>query len=152
MEVFKADPETCSVRTVLAADGTAIPVPVGGLGLPDGTSVNISEAAEVQINKNDDGSFIVVLNNGPGVDDEATRLFGELSQETAISELESLAASAFTKVPTIAIEAAGLLLGVLASVFTSSALTREIFMKCDLDTGTATDGPPVTYCLLLSVG
>jgi hypothetical protein len=55
-----ADPLTCSVRTVSASDGTSIPVPSGGLGLPDGSAVTIDPNAQVQINVNTDASGNVV--------------------------------------------------------------------------------------------
>jgi hypothetical protein len=148
------NPTTCDVRSVTAPDGTLIPVPVGGLGLPDGTSVEIDSGAEVQVNVNYDGSgnvigYYVVLNNSPGASSEADELFAELAQEVAIATLEQLARKAFTTVPTLVIKAVGLVAGVLATLLTSSTLTREVFIRCDLDTGMATDGPPVTYCLLL---
>ena len=55
-----ADPLTCSVRTIAASDGQPIPVPSGGLGLPDGSGVTIDPNAEVQINVNTDANGDVV--------------------------------------------------------------------------------------------
>jgi hypothetical protein len=149
-----ADPLTCSVRTVSASDGTSIPVPFGGLGLPDGSSATIDPNAQVQINVKTDANgntvgYFVVLNN-PSTSSEAAGLFVEFSQESAIATLEQLATSAITTIAPAAFKAAGLILGVLVTLLTSSQLTREVFIRCDLDTGMATDGPPVTYCLLLA--
>jgi hypothetical protein len=148
------EPNTCDVRVVTAPDGVSIPVPVGGVGLADGSMVIINDDAEVQIliNTNSDGQtlgYYVVVNNSKDSDSEATRLFGELSVETAITTLEHLATEAFAAAGSILIKAAGLLAGVLVSVFTSSHLTNEVFIRGSLETGNSTDGPPITYCLLV---
>lgn len=149
------DPLTCDMRNEDAPDGTSIPIPVGGLGLPDGGSATIREDAEVQILENHDErggllGYYVVINNIEESDSEASSLFGHLAQEASINEIEHLATTAFGKGLSIAFQAAGLVLGVIGSLFTDSHLTREVFIRCDLDTGDATDGPPVTYCLLLA--
>jgi len=146
---------TCGMRFMNAPDGTSIPIPVGGLGLPGGDSVDISEHADVQIliNRNSDGDVVgyyVVVNNATESGSEAGHLFGELAQETAITTLEHLAAEAFTTVAPAVFWAAGLVTGVLVTLFTPSALTREVFIRCDLETENATDAPPVTFCLLLA--
>jgi hypothetical protein len=143
------DPVTCSTRTVTAPDGAAIPVPVGGLGLPDGTFVVISPDAQVNINLTGNGGYSVVLNNSPGADGEADALFAEFITDASIARLELLVSQLIASLPKLAIRGAGLLAGVLVSVFTSSNLTREVPMRCDLDQGNMTDGPPVTYMMLL---
>jgi hypothetical protein len=131
-----------------------IPIPQGGLGLPNGDSVTIDANATVQINVKRDGDgnvvgYYVVVNNAPE-NNEAAGLFGELAQETAIARLEQLAGEILTTGATIALRAAGLIVGVLATLLTPSHLTREVFIRCDLDMGNNTDGPPVTYCLLVA--
>jgi hypothetical protein len=143
-EVFAmSDPLVCGVRQVAAPDGTMIPVPVGGLGLSDG-AVDISEDAEVQIHPRSENGYYVVLNNDDPSNEEASDLFTEFTTEGAITTLEHLATQAFSSLPEVAIEAAGLLAGVLVSLFTSSHITREVFIRAQLE-----DATPVTYCLLL---
>ena len=149
-----SDPLTCGVRTVTASDGTDLPVPVGGLGLPDGGSVDIAEGAQVQTIVNYDGQgnvigYYVAINNDTDSESEASKLFEEVSVEGAITQLEHMATEAFSEIAPFAFKAAGLTLGVLVSVFTSSHLTREVYIRTTLDTGNNTDGPPITYCLLL---
>ena len=122
------DPTTCSVRTVTAPDGVDIPVPEGGLGLPDGSSVTIAADATFQINVKRDGDgnvvgYYVVVNSAPG-SDEASSLFGELAQETAIARLEQMAGEIFATGATLALRAAGLIVGVLATLLTPSNLRR----------------------------
>jgi hypothetical protein len=129
------------VRTVNAPDGTEIPVPAGGLGLADGM-LEIRDDAQVQISSSNSGFYVVVNNTDPS-NDEAADLFGELTVETAITKLEHLAAEAFSEAPELLFKGAGLLAGVLVSVFTSSKLTREIFIRAKLN-----DETPVTYCIL----
>jgi hypothetical protein len=132
---------TCRVRNVDAPDGTEIPVPAGGLGLADGM-VEIRDDAEVQISRSDSGFYVVVSNTDPS-NNEAEDLFGELSVETAITKLEHLATEAFSEAPEMIFKGAGLLAGVLVSVFTTSKLTREIFIRAKLS-----DDTPITYCIL----
>jgi hypothetical protein len=143
-----SDPLTCGVRTVTAPDGTQIPVPVGGLGLPSG-AVIVSEDAEVQIAPTSTGGFQVVINNTDPSNNEAANLFAEFTQETAIARLEQLAAEAFAASETIAISALGLIGGVLATLITPSKLTREVIIRATLEMPQPVDGPPVTYLLLV---
>ena len=134
----------CRVRVVVAPDGTEIPVPVGGLGLASGAVV-IRDDAEVQVHPRGDNGFYVVLNNAGPSNDEAQDIFSELSVEGAITTLERLATQAFEEVPELLFKGAGLLAGVLVSLFTTSKLTREVFIRGTL----LSDDTPVTYCLLL---
>jgi hypothetical protein len=134
---------TCRVRVVPAPDGTEIPVPAGGLGLQSG-SVEIRDDAEVQIHPQSVNGYYVVVNNADPANNEAADLFSELTVEGAITTLERLASQAFENVPEMAFRALGLIAGVLVSVFTSSRLTQEVFIRATLE-----DGTPVTYCLLL---
>lgn len=144
------DSITCGTRLVGAPDGVEIPVPVGGLGLADGTSVIIREDADVQIAVSETGGYYVTVNNTDPANDEASDLFGELAGEAGIAALEHLAAKALEEVvPKIAFSAAGLLASILVSLFTSSNLTREVFIRGSLDTGEPVSTPPVTYALLL---
>jgi len=138
---------------VTAPDGAQIPVPVGGIGIP-GRAVNIREDAAVQISvrTNEDGQTIgyyVVVNNAEESNDEAGRLFGELGQEAAITTLERLATTALGLGASLGIRILGGVAGVIASVFSPSNLTKEIFIRAEIDNGTGTDSPPVTYCLLV---
>jgi hypothetical protein len=87
--------------------------------------------------------FYVVINNAAPDNGEASDLFAELIQEGAITTLEHLASEAFSSVASLVFKAAGLLAGVLVSLFTSSKITQEIFIRATLD-----DGTPMTYCLL----
>jgi hypothetical protein len=134
----------CSVRVVTAPDGTQIPVPAGGVGLPDGSMAIIRNDADVQISPKSDNGYYVVLNNADPSNEEASSLFAEFTTEGAIKTLENLATEAFEAVSEIAFEAAGLVAGVLVSLFTSSKLTNEIFIRSALP-----DGTRVTYCLLV---
>jgi hypothetical protein len=135
---------TCRVRVVESSDGASIPVPAGGIGLANGTIVDIRDDAEVQISKGDSGYYVVV-NNADASNDEASGLFSELSVEGAITTLERMAGEAFSAVPAIALKAVGFGAGLLVSLFTTSKLTQEIFIR-----GTLLDnGSRVTYCLLV---
>jgi hypothetical protein len=138
------DENACRVRIVSAPDGTDIPVPAGGLGLASGL-VEIRDDAQVQIHPRSDSGYYVVVNNADPSNDEATELFSEFTVEGAITTLERLATEPFAAVPQIAFRAVGLVAGVLVSVFTSSQLTSEVFIRSALPA----DGTPVTYCLLL---
>ncbi len=133
----------CGVRLVTAPDGMQIPVPVGGLGLADG-GVEIREDAEVQVHRSQSGYYVAV-NNADSSNDEAERIFIELSVEGAFSTLEHLASNAFRAMPELVFKGAGLIAGALVSLFTTSKLTREVFIRAQLEG----DGTPVTYCLLL---
>jgi|SRR5215469_8339067 len=135
---------TCAVRLVDAPDGTEIPVPAGGVGLADGSMVTIRNDADVQISAKSDNGYYVVVNNADPSNDEASSLFAEFTVEGAIKTLEDLATKAFAAGSQIAFEAAGLVAGVLVSLFTSSKLTNEVFIR-----STLSDGTPVTYCLLV---
>jgi hypothetical protein len=140
--------DICGTRLVTAPDGRSIPVPVGGLGLANG-SVLIRDDANVQITTSDDGSYYVAVNNAAPSNEEAHALFQELTGEHAITAIERLATNAFEEVPEIVFRGVGLLAGVLASLFTSSNLTNEIFIRTSLDMGQPVDGPPVTYAILV---
>jgi hypothetical protein len=137
------DTLVCGVRTVTAPDGVEIPVPVGGVGLASGM-VEIRDDAQTQVQVSDAGYYVVVNNADPS-NEEAADLFSELTVEGAITTLEHLAAEAFAEAPKILFKGAGLIAGVLVSLFTTSKITREIFIRATLE-GTDT---PVTYCLLV---
>jgi len=109
-----------------------------------GGSTIIRDDASVQITPSDNGYYVVVNNADPS-NSEASDLFGELTVEGGISAIEHLAAEAFAEIPTLAFKAAGLVTGVLVSLFTSSKLTQEVFIRSSLPD----DGTGVTYCLLL---
>jgi hypothetical protein len=128
---------------VAAPDGTDIPVPSGGVGLSSGL-VDIRSDAEVQIHPKSENGYYVVVNNADPSNDEANNLFSEFSVEGAITTLKNLASRAFEELPGLAFKGAGLLAGVLVSVFTSSDLTSQVFIRASLPN----DGTPVTYCLL----
>jgi hypothetical protein len=138
------DANVCGVRNVQAPDGTQIPVPVGGVGLAGGELVTIRQDADVSIQCNDNAYYVTVNNADPS-NDEASNLFTELTTEGAITTLEHLASDAFAAAPTIAFRALGLAAGVLVSLFTSSNLTREVFIRADLPDNAG----HVTYCLLV---
>ena len=134
---------TCRSRTVTAPDGTDIPVPAGGLGLASGM-VEIRDDADVQVQVSANGYYVVVNNAEPS-NDEAAELFSHFTVEGAITTLEHLAAEAFAEAPKLLFKGAGLVAGVLVSLFTSSQLTQEVFIR-----GTLPDsGAAVTYCLLI---
>src|SRR5205823_5785504 len=144
----------CGTRDGVAPDGASIPVPDGGLGLGR-TSITVPDDAPVriQIQTNSGGEttgYYVVVNAPPSDQSDAAHLFAELSQEAAITTLERLATRAFTTVVPIAFKAAGLVIGVLATLLSPSPLIHETFIRCDLDMGNDTSGPPVTYCILHS--
>lgn len=137
------DQNVCGVKLVASPDGTDIPIPSDGLAF-NGELITIKEDAEVQIHPLSENGYYIVLNNSESSNDEAADLFTELTTEGAITTLEHLASEAFEAVSKIAIKAAGFFAGVLVSLFTSSNLTREIFIRAQLE-----DGTPITYCLLL---
>ena len=133
----------CRVRVVTAPDGVDIPVPVGGIGLATGTVI-IRDDADVSIQVSDSGYYVAVNNAEPS-NDEAAELFEHFTVEGAITTLEHLAAKAFAEAPEMLFKGAGLIAGVLVSLFTTSKLTQEIFIR-----GTLPDsGAAVTYCLLI---
>jgi hypothetical protein len=142
-QIKMADDNVCAMRTVAAPDGTDIPIPVGGVGTNEGM-IEIRDDAQVQISPKADTGYYVVVNNADPSNDEAAGLFSELTVEGAITTLENLAKAAFSEAPELLFKGAGLLAGVLVSLFTTSKLTREVFIRASLpDSGT-----PVTYCLL----
>jgi hypothetical protein len=134
----------CGTRLVSAPDGTQIPVPMGGLGLADGAA-EIREDAKVQVHPRSQNGYYVVVNNADPANDEAEHVFTELTVEGAITTVEHLASQAFRGVPPLLFKGAGLIAGVLVSLFTSTQLTREVFIRVQLEG----DGTPVTYCLLI---
>lgn len=133
----------CGIRLVPAPDGAQIPVPVGGLGLASGT-VEIREDVQIQVHPRSGNGYYVVVNNSEPSNVEAGDVFAELSVEGAITALEQLATQAFRATPELFFKGAGLVAGVLVSLFTASRLTREVFIRAQL-----VDGTPITYCLLL---
>jgi hypothetical protein len=137
-----SEENACRVRAVSAPDGREIPIPAGGVGIGRET-INISDSAQVQITPGP-GSYYVVVNNAEPSNNEAQDLFAELATEGAVTALEHLAQQAFTQVAPCAIKLIGFSAGILVSVFTSSKLTREIFIRNTLD-----DGTNITYCLLV---
>jgi len=143
------DPNVCATRMVQAPDGQNIPVPVGGIGLPDGSSAITRDNADVNILIKDDGSYYVAVDNADPSNNEAQGLFGDLAGHAGIAKLEQMAADAFSKATHFPFRFVGLALSVLVSVFTSTQLTQEIFIRSSLDMGTPVDGPPVTYVLLI---
>ena len=138
------DTNACGVRLVAAPDGTQIPVPTGGVGLPDGSVATIRDNADVQISSKSDNGYYVVVNNADPSNDEASSLFSEFTVEGAIKTLEELASKAIEAGPEIAFKGAGLAVGVLVSLFTASKLTNEVFIRSALP-----DNTQVTYCLLI---
>ncbi len=133
----------CRVRIVTAPDGVEIPVPAGGIGL-GGPEVEIRDDAQIQIHVSDSGYYVVV-NNADPANEEAASIFEELTVEGAITTIEHLATKAFSTVPELLFKGAGLVAGVLVSLFTTSKLTREIFIRSNLADGET----PITYCLLV---
>ncbi len=127
-----------------APDGTEIPVPAGGIGLSGGMA-EIRDDAQEQISPKSDNGYYVVVNNADPSNDEAADLFSELTVEGAITQLEHLATAAFAEAPTIVFKGLGLAAGVLVSLFTTSKITQEVFIRTTL----SEDGTPITYCLLL---
>jgi hypothetical protein len=106
----------------------------------------------VRVSTNSDGAvmgYYVVVNSLPEGNHDAEHLFTELTVEMAITRLEHLAAEAIARGPQLLFKAAGLVVGVLVSLLTTSPLIREIFIRTSLDMGNETSGPPVTYCLLV---
>jgi len=133
----------CGVRNVPAPDGRDIPVPSGQMGLPNG-SVYVKPDAEVAISIFGNGYYVVVNNCDPSRESEAEALFGEFASEISESAIEAAIEHAFQSAPSVAIEAVGFIGGVLASVLTTTHLTREIFIQAQLPE----DGTPVKYCVL----
>ncbi len=137
------DTNVCDVRTVSAPDGTDIPVPSGGVGLGDGSTLIVRPDAQVQVSPKSDNGWYVVINTAEESNNEAADLFKEFTVEGAIHTLEKLATEALAGAAEVAIKIGGAVVGVLVSLFTSSNLTREIFIR-----GTLSDGTPITYCIL----
>jgi hypothetical protein len=76
---------------VSAPDGRNIPVPVGGIGLYDGSNATIRDDADMQISINETGAYHVVINNADASNEEAKHLAGEFAGEAGISVLERAA-------------------------------------------------------------
>jgi len=106
--------------------------------------VDIRDDADVDVRVSENGYYVVVNNAEPS-NDEARDLFTELTVEGAITRLEHLVIEAFAEVPKLVFKGAGLVAGVLVSLFTSSKLTQEIFIRATLPDS----GALVTYCLLI---
>ncbi|EEA01125.1 hypothetical protein BH160DRAFT_3559 [Burkholderia sp. H160] len=135
----------CGVRTVQSPDGFDVPVPSGAVGLGTGETVTIRDDADVQVSSKSGNGFYVVVNNADPSNDEASHLFGELATEVGLKSIEELAGAAFGAAVVSAPIAIGVfLIGQLVSLLTPSNLTREIFIRGQLN-----DGTPVTYCLLI---
>lgn len=141
-----SEENSCRVRTVVAPDGTEIPIPVGGIGgvgLVDGHLADIRDDAEIQISVSENGYYVLV-NNLQESNHDIDHLMQEVAVEGAITHIERLATQAFSTIPHIAIKAFGLFAGILVSLTTTSKLTKEVFIRATL-----ADGSNVTYCLLL---
>ncbi|WP_368622182.1 hypothetical protein [Paraburkholderia sp. BR13444] len=134
----------CGVRTVQSPDGFDVPVPSGAVGLNTGETVTIHDDAEVQVSSKLDNGFYVVVNNADPSNDEASHLFGELATEVGLKSIEGLAVAAFGAAVSAPVAIGVFLIGQLVSLLTPSNLTREIFIRGQLN-----DGTPVTYCLLI---
>ncbi|MBS0243965.1 MAG: hypothetical protein JSS20_17465 [Proteobacteria bacterium] len=134
-------PQVCAARMVAAPDGTALPVPSGGIGgiaTPGGEGY-IRDDAEVQISLYGAGYYIVVDSTQPGNTevDEIKHMAKEALEAVAEHAFES--AIAAPAVLSIGAEVAG----VLASLLTTSKLTTEVFVRGDYQ------GVPLKYCILL---
>lgn len=130
---------TCGVRTVFATDGAELPVPTGSIGSYDeyGRPLEISDTAEVRAFPYGNGYYVAVNNAAPE-NGEAQELFDDVSTESLMYLAERLFLEGATKVIKIGLS----VLGLLADVLTTSKLTRQTFIKTDID------GVPVTYCIL----
>jgi hypothetical protein len=137
-------PNVCGVRTVRSPDAFDVPVPAGGVGLPSGETIDIREDADVQASSKSASGFYVAINNAAPANDEAERLFGEFATESGLEAIGALAVSAFGAAVATPIAVGAFLVGELVSLFTPSNLTREIFIRGQLN-----DGTPITYCLLV---
>lgn len=140
MELREAE-LTCGVRMITAPDGAEIPVPSGSLGgvtTPSGGEAWISDTAAVQISTMG-GGYYVVINCAPPANDEARALFEDLTGEA----VQELAERVLVSGASFAFEAGLFFGGILASVLTTSRLTREVFIRGDYQ------GVPITYCILL---
>ena len=127
-----------STRFEAAPDGELIPIPTGTIG-----SIALREDAQVQVHPKSANGYYVVINNCDPSNPEAGHLFMEFMQEGSIATLEQLAAKAFSSVPHLAFRAAGLAASILASLFTTSRITQEVFIRGKLE-----DGTQITYCIL----
>jgi hypothetical protein len=131
----------CGMRMVTATDGTAIPVPsgsIGGVYTANGAEVWINDTADVKISLYGGGYYVVVNSAGPA-NDEARNLFEDLTAESLEHLAERIFVGAAPTVFKIGLSVAGL----LASVLTTSNLTREIFIRGEYE------GVPIQYCLLV---
>jgi hypothetical protein len=128
-----------------APDGRDIPVPSGEVGLPNG-SVFVRPDADVQIALLGNGYNVVVNNGDASSSSESSQLFEELAGEVGETAFEAALEHAFQAAIPAAIEAVGFVGGLLASILTTSHLTREVFIQAELPE----DSTPVKYCLLVA--
>ncbi len=139
-----AEANVCGVRTVQSPDGSDVPVPTGGVGLPGGETVVVKDDADVQVSSNTANGFYVAVNNADPSNDEAAHLFGEFATEAGLEGIGAMAVAAFGAAVAGPVAIGAFLIGQLVSLLTPSNLTREIFIRGQLN-----DGTPITYCLLV---
>ena len=139
-----ASQNVCSARIVQSPDGQDVPVPSGGIGLDTGDLVIIRDDADVQVSSGEEGGFYVVVNNAEPSNTEASHLFGELASDVGLKTIGIKAVEAFGLAVATPVAVGEFLIGQLVSLLTPSKLTREIFIRGQLN-----DGTSVTYCLLL---
>jgi hypothetical protein len=138
-----ASSNICGVRTVQSPDGFDVPVPSGDVGLPSGETIDVRHDADVQVSSRSNNGFYVAVNNADPYNDEAEHLFAEFATENGIEMVGRLAVAAFGAAAAEPVAIGAFLIGELVSLLTPSNLTREIFIRGQLN-----DGTPITYCLL----
>lgn len=138
-----ANSNICGVRTVQSPDGFDVPVPSGGVGLAGGETIDVREDAEVQVSSKSNNGFYVAINNADPSNDEAEHVFADFATEAGIETVGKLAVAAFGAAVAGPIAVGAFMIGQLVSLLTPSNLTREIFIRGQLN-----DGTPITYCIL----
>jgi hypothetical protein len=144
MSDSNASTNVCSARIVQSPDGQDVPVPSGGIGLDTGVTIIVRDDADVQVSSTSDGGFYVEVNNAGPSNDEASHLFGELGTEAGVKTIETMVVEAFGLAVATPVAVGAFLIGQLVSLLTPSKLTREIFIRGQLN-----DGTRITYCLLV---
>ena len=108
------------------------------------SAVIVRDDADVRVSPKANNGFYVAINNAEPSNDEASHLFGEIVTEGGLEAVGTLAVAAFGVAVAAPVAIGAFVVGQLVSLLTPSKLTREIFVRGELN-----DGTPITYCLLI---
>jgi hypothetical protein len=126
------------IRFESAPDGTLVAVPNE---YPPG--VPVREDAQVAVSALGQGFYVAIYNGPPDAVGDPAGLLLDLSSEVAQTKLERMLAEAAMSGARGVIKFAGLAVGVLISIFTSSPILKETRFR-----GFLPDGRPIAYVVL----